>query len=755
MRRIVRSIIAWPSYRWVLLFLGVYFVIALAGTWANFVDLHLNVRQDNIIDLSINQQALSSTIHGNQPYPFYEAQDCGGSGRCSFLLVHPVFFAYLVAGPYALDPSALTLFALQDAALALAALPLFMVARAVTSSDRLGLLVAAAYLVWWPAFTAIFSFHWEAFIPLELFTIFWLWLSHRFWLAVPVVLLSYVTLEVMSVLIFLVALFFLWDWFGLVLNYARAELHYLLVTKGPADAARMRIALARARNGLLKPRAVRASLLLLLGSGLAYLALHEFVTQGGGHFGLPALPTKYAIPVYRPVYEAGFTVKNFTSNLSLKVAYWIVIFGTLAVIPLLAVRTWVLSLPWVLFSMLSAPGYYQMGTHYVFVTAAVVFLGFVYGVAWLQKRVRQLDERRSGPARVARPTRPADTNPTSGGNPPPSLGSTPRGPRSRRGGTAFVVTLVLVITFNLFLNPFNPGSVGTVSALGQSYVSENALSLDGFNDTSYLQMERLASLIPGGAPVAVASRLYTFVANDPYAYPLTPAFQGGVGLQNLPFNPGQSPQYVILTTTGVDLPSFLAATVYDGTVGPYHFGVEAWIPTSYLGAIWLLESNFTGVTQVLGGASLTLGGNFTGHHGLVSRSAGRVVPSSGAIEDAPNGSAGLRKVGPVFLGPGVSLTEGSYLVSVDLNGTWASSAQFNTSSTPVLSLDLSGNRADLQPWYLNASVDLGSFASAAPFSFPISFDVPFPLTGFEVTGTNLYPWLEFQVNSVLVEDPSP
>ena len=93
-------------------------------------------------------------------------------------------------------PSPFTLFAIQDLALALAALPLFAIARIVTQSNRLSVAIAGVYLVWLPAFTGIFSFHWEAFIPLEFFLIFWLWLTHRYRWAIPVVLVAFVTLEV-------------------------------------------------------------------------------------------------------------------------------------------------------------------------------------------------------------------------------------------------------------------------------------------------------------------------------------------------------------------------------------------------------------------------------------------------------------------------------------------------------------------------------------------------------------------------------
>jgi uncharacterized membrane protein len=420
---------SWPTYRWACLMVAGYFAIALAGTWANYVELHLNAL--GTFDLSIGQQSLASTVHSNQPYPFYEATNCGRNDRCSFLLVHPVFLGYLVAVPYAVAPSAFTLFALQDAALALAALPLFAIAQHLTRSNRLSLVVAGVYLVWLPAFSGIFSFHWEGFIPLEFFLVFWLWLTQRFAWAIPVVLLSYVTLEIMPVLLFFLAVYFALPWARPSLRLLRLRLRLIVGRPDPAQAGNQS-ALGRISKSLYNSAMLRASIFLAIGSVAAYVVLHEFVTAGGWLLGLPPLPAEYNIPLTQPVHSETFTLANLETAWLGKLVFWLVIYATLAMVPLLAPRTLILSAPWIVLSLFATSGYYAMGHQYGFISAALLMIGFVYGVAWLkgwvngphdwaERRRKKAGRPSAGPTPAVRPAgEPGPTPPwteASGGEP--------------------------------------------------------------------------------------------------------------------------------------------------------------------------------------------------------------------------------------------------------------------------------------------------------------------------------------------------
>ncbi len=129
----------------------------MLGFWAfalySATVAYSNLQIPNAGDAGIITQAVASTAHGNAP-AFYESYDCMVKGRCSLLLVHPGFVLYAAVPFYALDPSVTTLFALQAAAVGLAAVPLYVLTRRLTGSAAKGLLVSGVFLVWAPTFPA-------------------------------------------------------------------------------------------------------------------------------------------------------------------------------------------------------------------------------------------------------------------------------------------------------------------------------------------------------------------------------------------------------------------------------------------------------------------------------------------------------------------------------------------------------------------------------------------------------------------------
>jgi uncharacterized membrane protein len=733
-----------------------YFVAALAGTWINFLDFHLN--GIGYYDLSINQQALSSTIHSNQPYPFYEATNCGRNGRCSFLLVHPVFLAYLVAVPYALWPSAFTLFAIQDLALALAALPLFAIARLVTQSNRLSIVIAGIYLVWLPAFSGIFSFHWEAFIPLEFFLVFWLWLTHRYRWAIPVVFVAFITLEIAPVLIFLLGAYFLLDWFPSAARYLWTALQRL-ATRVRGDTSRKTSAASSSPGWkeLLRPPVVRASLALMLVSVAAYVVLHEFATTGGPLLGLPALPPRYAVPLAQPDYATSVTFGDFNSAWQAKLLFWLVIYATLAMVPLLAPRTLVLSVPWIFFSLIATPGYYRMGDQYAFVTAAVVFIGFVYGIARIKRWASAVAQPTSAASRdTTTHSRTVNTvaTPSIRIDAPKAL--TPdvrRSLRRRVSHVSLTILLVGVLAFNLFMNPLNP--LAAPLKVDAPFEQQSALGLSGgLKTTDYDRVLNVVSMIPDRAIVAVSPILFTFVANDPYAYPL----ETGMNLSLLPFNTTDGTQYVLYSSHGGTVPSALAVEIYNISI----FGVRAWVPTTAIGDVWLIQRGYTGPTQIFGTVALGTGGNYTANNGLLPGAAGIVgasstSPSGTVIKGATNPTNASRRVlGRVFSGPGVSLTAGAYEVTVNLSGTQVDPPEDLAGNTTVATLQLTGEWAGLHTETVNVTVlSLSQFGSDSWTSVEFNLELACPLLSLDVIGTNHAYWFELEVSYVLITPVIP
>jgi uncharacterized membrane protein len=790
------SLRAWPAYRWILLMAAVYFVAAFFGTWINYIDLHFNTL--GIYDLSINQQALASTAHGNYPFPFYEASNCGRNLRCSFLQVHPIFLAYLVVLPYSLVPSAATLFAIQDVGLALATVPLFLLSREITKSTRLAILTTAIYLVWLPAFSGVFSFHWEAFIPVEFFTIFYLWLRERYVLAIPVAILTYVTLEIGSVFLFCLAVFFLYPWAGLVLNYVRARWNLRSWPAGPRKVA-LAESLHRVRQGLFRPTRVRASLALLVGSVFAYVALHEFVTRGGWLLGLPPLPAQYQIPLSQPVYAATFTLQNFLFHWPQKVIFWLVMFGTLGAIPLLAPRTAILWGPWVAYTTVTTAGFYHMGNQYGFLAAAVMFPGFLYGLVRLQRwadgthlgslwtrfwkggdpvparragvtkaepsvsrsyaqALAEVDRAilrhgirtgtgpRAGYETAPAPTVPLARQPTPT-RPPPSW-TLDR--RRRHSWQIIGVVATGIVVFNLALNPLIPYTAWLRA--DRPFAAQSNLGITGLPDyAGYNEVKAMLALIPSRAVVAVSPALLTLLSNDPNAYGLLNNVHWPVYSNYTAFN-ATLPQYVLLVIHGSTyIPGWLKS---NQLYTPGNLTVLAWAPSTYLGGMILFERNYTGPVETFGADAPFVGSAYNALSGIVAKPAGTVTsdPSApfGAVVSTRVASYSKSGIpvftkGRVVQTPPVDLAPGNYSITVELTG----SGNLPGSKQPSINV----SELHLAAFEYPISHQQESYANmtaAGGWTVTMTADLTGPVLNFEVIGTNEQTWFNTTVYSITV-----
>jgi uncharacterized membrane protein len=790
----------WPTYAWLGVLIGAYFAFATAGTWINYLELHINAGGLGLYDLALNQQALASTVHSSAPYPFYDATTCGRTARCSLLLTHPVFLAYVVAIPYGIAPSAFTLFAIQDAALGLAALPLFAISRRVLGSDRWSLVVAAVYLAWLPSFTGIFSFHWEAFIPLEMFSVFFLWMTRRYWLSIPIILLSFVTLEVMPVLMCFLALYFLWDYVIRVPGYLLRSLRILLAPPGHSLRSRIARVIVPPLSIVRRRADLQAALALIIGSGCAYLALHEFVQQGEWLLGLPSLPAQYQIPVSRPVYSATLSWASLTNAWTAKLLFWIVMFGTLAFIPLFAPRAFLLSAPWIAYSSITSSGFYRMGDQYAFISAAVLFVGFVYGLARLRRWAEPsaaadsrspvrtadappvIDALAVQPGVVTSPTDAATESPGSvpSAAPPrisatnpgtfnevsaPAPGASPsrkfrgrrvvRYLRTRPTRTLVLgVVLVSVLAFNIALNPLDPYTAG--AELGAPFAHQENLALGGqLSFIDYRNIEHIVGLIGDQSVVAASEDLFTFVANDPNAFPL----DGGMNYSLLPFNVTASTQFLLLNPDAGAQADILADHMNQSFQNTSEWGIRAWIPRSGVGTIWLLERGYSGPIRTIGNPYLSSLGLFTvGKDNLDPGPAGETVRNSTAaagrlIRPAANptsGTGGGRQEGVIFTGPTLNLAPGVYNITLNLAG-YKSLAASEPASAPVATIGVSGLTAGYDPYSgPNLTLNHSAFARAGWNSFSFTVNLTGPVAGFEVVGASVQTWFMLEMDYISV-----
>lgn len=686
------KLLGWPTFNWVCLFAALFFAATFfAASWQY---LHLAV-VNYLYDLVINQQALSSTALGSKPYVFYEAINCGRHGQCSFLLVHQAFVAYPATFLYEVAPTPFTLFALQSLALCLAALPLYLLAIDVLHSRRWSLVVAGTYLVWMPLFMMAThdSFHWEAFLPLEMITIFWLWNRQRYLAALPVVLLAFVTEEVTPVLSFFVGLYFACPW---LVKGIRTFWNAITVPSAgtPGTPSRIRLWFRSIRTALHVPE-VNASLMLMAGSIAAYVLLRLFEQYGGSFLGVPQALPGYVLGVGSPNRSFVLTLAALSFQWTAKVWYWIVVLLTLGFVPIFAPRSLILVLPWVLLTSFNVtPGFWNFGNQYPTIPAAALLIGFTMGLGQLLEWASARAARRSSASS-------SPNNPRGGVSRDARVSAAPTRRRwtlssrlAHRPPTAVLALSIAtgaVIGGNLVLNPLSPVGSSIVPTFGPPFPPIYGLeSKSSQNDQALLQ---LVSLVPKNAVVAAPLPVYTLVADDPYAYPLTHWSNPPMNLSLLPDNESARVQFVVLPydTPNDEIYPALWNTLYDRS----DFGVRGCISDSVVGGVELFERNYTGQPEVFGPAGPLCPNYFAGGTGLTpgpnsTLQVNASSPTGVDIRSEPcvNNSTVVNTV--VFSGPALTLPAGKYEFTVVLNAIACLQEKYPSDST-LLSVNVAGN----------------------------------------------------------------
>ena len=167
-------------------------------------------------DLGNMVQAVWSTAHG---HPLEVTN--GSTGEQMIRLgTHVDPFLVLLTPFWALWPSPLSLAFVQIAAVAAGALPVFWLARRHLGSEKLGCVLAFAYLAYpWLSWSAINAIHPVTFaIPLFLYAI-WFLDSDRLWAFAPFAVLAALTSEVMGLSVAALGL-----WYALARGRRRAGL---------------------------------------------------------------------------------------------------------------------------------------------------------------------------------------------------------------------------------------------------------------------------------------------------------------------------------------------------------------------------------------------------------------------------------------------------------------------------------------------------------------------------------------------------
>jgi uncharacterized membrane protein len=533
--------------------MAVYATAAISLSWLRALNFGTDAW-----DLGIYQQALWSTAHGR---PFWETLDAETGGFGSLLQVHSVFLLYLLVPIYSVAPSEFTLFVVQGLIVTAAAIPLYLLARDVTSSPRWALVAGVVYLAWTPTLAAnLYDFHAEAFLPLEIFTVVLLFERRRWGWGLLAATVGCLTFEFAAVLLFFVGVFFALPAPGFV-----TRCFVRLGRRGGGNGPNADWAPAF-RRYLADPKVLAAGALLLLSAlayGLLLVVRHDLLSPWLGISPFPSSTAPYLIGSTPAQLQLGLA--NLGDGFETKLAYWVLLLALLGLIPLLAPRALVLSIPWFAFTMLSAgTGYVTLGYQYGFIAGSSLLVAFAYGLVpvsqWYGARERSMASAAPGP--------PA-------GRTAPSV---------RRA--TLVAGIALLIAVNVALGPANPALDG--QPLGSAYL----VSYDP--PGGYHQVEELADVIPAGAPVLASDNVFPFVADDVNAYALAWVEDNFL---NLPFNATHPPSYVLLSadrTTPV--PGWLAEAIYE----PKVFGVRGAVWSTPVGPVLLFETSYAGPTEYFG-----------------------------------------------------------------------------------------------------------------------------------------------------------
>lgn len=491
-------------------------------------------------DLGTMQQALWSTTHG---HPFYEADDYEMSGIPSLFQVHPSFLMVALVVPYALVPSPFLLLTLQAICVAAAAIPLYFIGRDVTGSEKKALLGSAVYLASPLVISAnLADFHLESFLALELFTLFLLWRRRRYlWGAVPA-FLAIVTIEVGPFLVGAVALYFLLPTIenGIRRLWARRS-----PTGEPTSPAGTGASGWRKLIDGLRPLDRRVTLALLILSGVAYLLLRAFQNDPGIVLLAPVAVSGNP-PIAFPSGDLHLTPLNVGVGFGQRTGYWLLAYALVGFLPLRALRTQVLVLPWFVYTFVSGTIYTYWGLQYGFLPAFPLLIGFVFGIADLS--IPSLAGLRS----------PRKRPDSTAGEPEPSPQRAPRrrwDVWARRPGLLGPALLLLLVV-NVALSPLDP--------LLQNHDQGSGYQVSYVIPPGFDQVKALVGELPNGAVVLATDDLFPLVANDVHAYTLFPDPQA---LRHLPFNATHLPTYVLYSQVETySVPVWLLGDVQNATI---------------------------------------------------------------------------------------------------------------------------------------------------------------------------------------------
>jgi uncharacterized membrane protein len=308
------------------------------------------------MDLGVYAQALWTTLHGRF---FYETPDLYWNPGGSFFGVHFAPLMFLLLPIYAILPRPETLLVLQSFVLGLGALPLYWIARDITSSTEKAIIVALWYLSYAPLHGVnLYDFHLEAFLPALFLFSYWFFYSKKWVKYLFSVFLVTFTIDYAS----LILLFFAIYW----LIYYRSDLLKTFTKR-------------RAENKGALFMALLTLVLSILTFALAFKTIEIFGPEPLTTSPLwPHLGTKFS-DIVLGLLDPGKVLAALSYDYWYKLAYVSVIFAPVLFLNFMSLLPMIMTIPWFAISLLSTnPTFYSLGWQYVANIVPFIFLAVVF-----------------------------------------------------------------------------------------------------------------------------------------------------------------------------------------------------------------------------------------------------------------------------------------------------------------------------------------------------------------------------------------
>jgi len=353
------------------------FVVCLVLVYTVFFSVMTTLRY-----LSLNASAYDLGIYNQSMYTaarsgrfFYYTADLPANPKGSIFGAHfsPVFI--LILPVYALFPRVETMLAIQSFALALGALPVFLIARKL-SSVKVALILSVLYLLS-PLIQGVnwFDFHPEAFIPVSFLTAIYAMENRRPWLYLAGILMTVSSLEFMPALTALYSLIILLDNRMSLVALLR---HRKFAEQGPMALISLFISIGWA-------------ILAILAVGF-FNPTQTFLFGGANFWTVLGASSLVTVPV-QAVLNPVRALNALSYELPLKVGFLVLLFAPFALFLSKALRFVILTIPWTFVLLVSnQTSYYQFNDQYVALFVPFLFAGMVYG--WSNLRWKSQSHRR-------------------------------------------------------------------------------------------------------------------------------------------------------------------------------------------------------------------------------------------------------------------------------------------------------------------------------------------------------------------------